>query len=48
MKIKLFSGIIALFLINSLAEGQTETYSVSLSRLSSDKYDEFSPVYYKN
>lgn len=48
MKRKLFSGIIALLLINSLAEGQTETYSVSLSRLSSDKNDEFSPAYYKN
>jgi outer membrane protein OmpA-like peptidoglycan-associated protein len=28
--------------------GQSETYTISLSKLSSDKYDEFSPVYYKN
>lgn len=48
MKIKLFSGIVALFLLNSLAEGQSETYSISLSKLSSDKYDEFSPVYFEN
>ncbi len=48
MKRKLFSGLIVLFLITSLAKGQSETYSVSLSRLSSDKYDEFSPVYFKN
>ena len=27
---------------------QTETYSVSLASFSSKKYDEFSPVYYKN
>ncbi len=48
MKRKLFSAIIALFLINSLAEGQSATYSVTPSRLSSDKYDEFSPVYFEN
>jgi outer membrane protein OmpA-like peptidoglycan-associated protein len=28
--------------------GQTETYTVTLSKFSSRKYDEFSPVYYKN
>jgi hypothetical protein len=28
--------------------GQIETYTVTLSKFSSRKYDEFSPVYYKN
>ncbi len=27
---------------------QSETYSVKITRFSTDKYDEFSPVYYKN
>ncbi len=35
-------------LINHSSWGQTESYSVRLAPFSSNKYDEFSPVYYKN
>lgn len=48
MKRKLVSSILASFLLNSLMLGQSDTYTISLSRLSSVKYDEFSPVYYKD
>lgn len=48
MKRKLVTGIIAFFLVYSLSQGQSETYSIRLSGFSSDKYDEFSPVYFKN
>jgi outer membrane protein OmpA-like peptidoglycan-associated protein len=36
------------FLINPEIIGQQEAYSVKLAPFSSNKYDEFSPVYYKN
>jgi len=35
-------------LINYSSWGQTESYSVRLAPFSSNKYDEFSPVYYKD
>ena len=34
-------------LIETAVLGQTETYTIKKSRVSSEKYDEFSPVYYK-
>lgn len=39
--------IITLFL-PAIAFAQTETYTVKIAPFSSDKYDEFSPVFYKN
>lgn len=41
-------GIFASFLTQSYLLAQTETYTVELAPFSSKKYDEFSPVYYKN
>jgi len=43
----LTSIIIALF-IPALVSAQQETYTIKLAPFSSDKYDEFSPVFYKN
>ncbi len=48
MKRKLISGILATFILQTLVLGQSETYSISIAPFSSNKYDEFSPVYYKN
>ncbi len=47
MKRKLIPAITALLLIHSGIYSQTNTYSVNLARISTQKYDEFSPVYYK-
>jgi len=44
-KLLLFFLIIS---ITPLILGQSETYIVKRASFSSDKYDEFSPVYYKN
>ncbi|HEX7494425.1 MAG TPA: PKD domain-containing protein, partial [Bacteroidales bacterium] len=44
---KLVSVIMVAFL-SQIILGQSETYSVKKASFSSDKYDEFSPVYYKN
>ncbi len=48
MNIKLALAIIAAAFIHSLLSGQSETYSVKKAWFSTDKYDEFSPVCYKN
>jgi outer membrane protein OmpA-like peptidoglycan-associated protein len=45
---KLLLGILITFLILQFIQGQNETYTVTLAPFSSEKYDEFSPVYYKN
>lgn len=47
MKRKLLLAVTSAFLLHSMITGQTKTYSVELSKISSDKYDEYSPVYYK-
>jgi len=47
MKGKLILLILAVF-VTTMVFGQTETYTVRKAAFSSDKYDEFSPVYYKN
>jgi outer membrane protein OmpA-like peptidoglycan-associated protein len=48
MKIKLIACLLITSLIQQKVAGQTATYSVAKALFSSDKYDEFSPVYYKN
>src|SRR5512136_724890 len=48
MKSIFFRGITLLFLVPLLVSGQTGTYSVNVTKFSSKKFDEFSPVYYKN
>ena len=48
MKKKLIIGFFISVMFIQLAPGQTETYTVSLAPFSSDKYDEFSPVFYNN
>lgn len=48
MKRKLILALVTGFLIQSLIFGQSGTYTVKPARFSSQKYDEFSPVYYKN
>jgi outer membrane protein OmpA-like peptidoglycan-associated protein len=48
MKRKITLSLIAALLISSSLSGQSETYTVKRAPFSSDKYDEFSPVYYKN
>ena len=41
-------SILIATLLPALTFSQTETYTVTLAPFSSDKYDEFSPVFYKN
>ena len=48
MNYKFTSAIILTSFLQAWAYGQTETYSVSKASFSSEKYDEFSPVYYNN
>ena len=48
MNFKLTFAFIAAAFIHSLLSGQSETYSVKKAWFSSDRYDEFSPVCYKN
>lgn len=36
------------FFLQQLSMGQTETYTIKKAAFSSDEYDEFCPVYYKN
>jgi|WetSurMetagenome_2_1015567.scaffolds.fasta_scaffold03371_4 outer membrane protein OmpA-like peptidoglycan-associated protein len=48
MKLKLTLVILAAFFLQSLVFGQTGTYTIDKAPFSSEKYDEFSPVYYKN
>jgi hypothetical protein len=40
--------VILIASFSQLIMGQTETYTVKKASFSSDKYDEFSPAYYKN
>ena len=40
--------VIMVTLLSQIILGQSETYTVKKASFSSDKYDEFSPVYYKN
>ena len=44
---KLFILILLIILFSKIDFGQIEIYSVKKASFSSDKYDEFSPVYYK-
>ena len=48
MNFKLTSAVILAAFIHSLLSGQSETYTVKKASFSTDKYDEFSPVCYKN
>ena len=40
--------ILIAFLLQNSIFGQSDTYSIDITNFSSRKYDEFSPVYYKN
>ncbi len=40
-------SVVFFFFIETSFFGQTETYTVKIAPFSSEKYDEFSPVYYK-
>jgi outer membrane protein OmpA-like peptidoglycan-associated protein len=48
MKKKIITGFLITFLFQQYNQAQIETYSVTLTQFSTKKYDEFSPVYYKN
>lgn len=48
MKPKLILLLLLSIFVQQYILGQTETYTVTLAPFSSNKYDEFSPVYYKN
>lgn len=48
MKSRIISTTLLSFLLQFLVFGQSETYSIRLSKLSTDRYDEFAPVYYRN
>ncbi len=48
MKIKFISGLLFYFSILQASFGQTEIYTVTRAPFSSDKYDEFSPVFYRD
>jgi outer membrane protein OmpA-like peptidoglycan-associated protein len=48
MNLRLLISILISTALHSLAMGQSETYTIKKAPFSSDKYDEFSPVYYKN
>jgi hypothetical protein len=48
MNSKLAAAILIASFFQSYISGQSETYSVSKASFSSDRYDEFSPVYYNN
>lgn len=48
MKLKLIISILITFSLQQFSLGQSETYTIKKALFSSDKYDEFSPVYYKN
>lgn len=43
----LLSAALLLFLFSSISFGQTENYLIRKASFSSEKYDEFSPVFYK-
>ena len=48
MKQKLSILLFLFFLFQQYLTGQQPTYTVKKAAFSSDKYDEYSPVYYKN
>jgi outer membrane protein OmpA-like peptidoglycan-associated protein len=48
MNLRLFIGIMSLIFLSPFISGQTETYTIKKASFCTDKYDEFSPVYYKN
>jgi len=48
MKRKLLQSILLLFLVQTLVMGQSETYTIEIAKFSSDKYQEFAPVFYRN
>ena len=48
MRKKLLTAVLITFILQQYVMGQSETYTVALTDFSSKKYDEFSPVYYKN
>lgn len=48
MILRLLTSILLTTFIPQLVSAQTETYSITLAPFSSDKYDEYAPVLYKN
>ncbi len=48
MKIKLSLSIALLFIFSLALKSQSDTYEVKKASFSSDRYDEFSPVFHKN
>lgn len=48
MKAKIFIAGLLAILLNQMSSGQSETYTINKATFSSDRYDEFSPVYYRN
>lgn len=48
MKQKLYILFFLLLAFQQLSQGQQETYTVTKAPFSSDKYDEYSPVFYRN
>lgn len=48
MKFKVILSILITYSLNQFALGQSETYTLKKASFSSDLYDEFSPVFYKN
>ena len=48
MNFKIAAGILIASFLQSMVLGQSETYTIKKAPFSSEKYDEFSPVYYKN
>ena len=47
MILRYLTTIITIIFLPILVLGQTDTYTIKLAPFSSDKYDEFSPVFYK-
>ena len=48
MKLRVLIGFLLTLFLHQLLPGQQETYTVTPAPFSSEKYDEFCPVYYRN
>jgi len=48
MKQKIYILLFLFLAFQQLSLGQQETYTVTKAPFSSDKYDEYSPVFYRN
>ena len=48
MNLKVSATLFLILLLARPVQGQQETYTITLAPFSSEKYDEFSPVYYRN